>query len=245
MRAPSRRRRRNSARSDLGATLARFGDQLGQLTQSNERRLEAVRATVEQKLDALRADNTQKLEQMRATVDEKLQTTLEQRLGESFKLVSDRLEQVHKGLGEMQTLAVGVGDLKRVLTNVKTRGTWGEVQLGTLLAEVLTPQQYDANVETVPGSNRARRVRDPVARSRRRRRAVLAAGRRQIPARATGSGCRMRSSAPMRPRPTPRARRSPTSCGSRRRRSATPTSRRRTRPTSRSCSCRPKASTPR
>jgi DNA recombination protein RmuC len=144
----------HSARSDLGATLARFGDQLGQLTQSNERRLEAVRATVEQKLESLRSDNAQKLEQMRATVDEKLSTTLEKRLGDSFQLVSDRLEQVHRGLGEMQSLATGVGDLKRVLTNVKTRGTWGETQLGMLLSEVLTPQQYEANVETVPGSNR-------------------------------------------------------------------------------------------
>ena len=136
-----------TARTELAQALA-------QLTQSNERRLDAIRATVEQKLELLRADNTQKLEQMRATVDEKLHTTLERRLGESFKLVSDRLEQVHKGLGEMQTLAVGVGDLKRVLTNVKTRGTWGEVQLGMLLSEVLTPQQYEANVETVPGSNK-------------------------------------------------------------------------------------------
>jgi DNA recombination protein RmuC len=143
-----------TARTELGATLARFGDQLNQLTQSNERRLEAVRATVEAKLEALRTDNMQKLEQMRATVDEKLQTTLEKRLGDSFQLVSDRLEQVHKGLGEMQTLATGVGDLKRVLTNVKTRGTWGETQLGMLLAEVLTPQQFEANVETVPGSNK-------------------------------------------------------------------------------------------
>ena len=116
-----------SARTELGSTLAHFGDQLGQLAQSNERRLEAVRATVEEKLEALRSDNAQKLEQMRATVDEKLQTTLEKRLGDSFQLVSDRLEQVHKGLGEMQTLATGVGDLKRVLTNVKTRGTWGEI----------------------------------------------------------------------------------------------------------------------
>ena len=91
---------------------------------------------------------------MRATVDEKLQATLEQRLGASFKLVSDRLEQVHRGLGEMQTLAAGVGDLKRVLQNVKTRGGWGEVQLATLLAEMLTPQQYEANVMTRPGSNR-------------------------------------------------------------------------------------------
>ena len=130
-----------------------FGEQLARLTQSNEQRLEAIRATVEQRLDALRADNTAKLEQMRATVDEKLQATLEQRLGESFKIVSDRLEQVHRGLGEMQTLAVGVGDLKRVLSNVKTRGMWGEVQLAALLSEVLTPQQYGTNVETVPNSN--------------------------------------------------------------------------------------------
>jgi DNA recombination protein RmuC len=131
-----------------------FGEQLGRLMLSNEQRLEAVRITVEQRLDALRTDNTAKLEQMRTTVDEKLQATLEQRLGESFKLVSDRLEQVHRGLGEMQALAVGVGDLKRVLSNVKTRGMWGEVQLAALLAEVLTPKQYGANVETVPNSNR-------------------------------------------------------------------------------------------
>jgi len=129
-----------------------FGEQLQTLTRTNEVRLEAVRMAVEQKLDALRLDNSAKLEQMRATVDEKLQTTLEARLGASFKIVSDRLEQVHKGLGEMQALAVGVGDLKRVLANVKTRGTWGEVQLATLLAEVLTPNQYATNVATVPGS---------------------------------------------------------------------------------------------
>ena len=129
-------------------------ERLSTLTQSNEQRLEAVRATVEQRLEVLRNDNAQKLEQMRATVDEKLHATLEQRLDASFKQVSDRLEQVHKGLGEMQTLAVGVGDLKRVLTNVKTRGTWGEVQLGTLLAEVLTTQQFGVNVETVPGSGK-------------------------------------------------------------------------------------------
>ncbi|MFO1397225.1 MAG: DNA recombination protein RmuC [Burkholderiales bacterium] len=133
--------------------LAAFATDLAKLTQSNELRLDAMRATVEQRLDALRTDNTAKLEQMRATVDEKLHATLEQRLGESFKIVSDRLEQVHRGLGEMQTLATGVGDLKRVLANVKTRGMWGEVQLAALLAEVLTPQQYAANVETVPGSN--------------------------------------------------------------------------------------------
>ena len=132
--------------------LAAFAADLAKLTQSNEQRLDAMRATVEQRLDALRVDNTAKLEQMRATVDEKLHATLEQRLGESFKIVSDRLEQVHRGLGEMQSLATGVGDLKRVLANVKTRGMWGEVQLAALLAEVLTPQQYAANVETVPGS---------------------------------------------------------------------------------------------
>ncbi len=130
-----------------------FGEQLQALTRSNEIRLEAVRVAVEQRLEALREDNSAKLEQMRATVDEKLQTTLETRLGASFKIVSDRLEQVHKGLGEMQALATGVGDLKRVLANVKTRGTWGEVQLATLLADVLTPQQYATNVITVPGSN--------------------------------------------------------------------------------------------
>jgi DNA recombination protein RmuC len=141
--------------SEAATVLRReVGERLAQLTQSNEQRLEAVRTTVEQRLDVLRNESAHKLEQMRATVDEKLQATLDKRLGESFKLVSERLEQVHKGLGEMQTLAVGVGDLKRVLTNVKTRGTWGEVQLGALLAEVLTPQQYATNVETVPGSNR-------------------------------------------------------------------------------------------
>ena len=129
-------------------------ERIAELAKSNEIRLEAVRATVEQRLDTLRNENAAKLDQMRATVDEKLQTTLDQRLGASFKQVSDRLEQVHKGLGEMQTLAVGVGDLKRVLTNVKSRGTWGEVQLGMLLAEVLVPQQYEANVETRPGTGK-------------------------------------------------------------------------------------------
>ena len=100
----------------------------------------------------MRTENAEKLELMRATVDEKLQTTLESRLGASFKQVSDRLEQVHKGLGEMQSLATGVGDLKRVLTNVKSRGTWGEVQLGALLADLLTPAQYAQNIATRPGS---------------------------------------------------------------------------------------------
>jgi DNA recombination protein RmuC len=144
-----------AAREELAATLGQFArtlqQQLSALTQSNEQRLEAVRATVEQRLELLRNDNAQKLEQMRATVDEKLHATLEKRLGESFKLVSDRLEQVHRGLGEMQTLATGVGDLKKVLTNIKTRGTWGEVQLENLLEQMLTPAQYDKNVATRPG----------------------------------------------------------------------------------------------
>ncbi|MDR0249808.1 MAG: DNA recombination protein RmuC [Burkholderiales bacterium] len=131
---------------------SRFGTQVQQLTQVSEQKLEAIRKALEQRLDVMRLDNAQKLDQMRATVDEKLQATLETRLGESFKQVADRLEQVYKGLGEMQTLAVGVGDLKRVLSNVKTRGGWGEVQLAALLSEMLTPQQYSENVETVPGS---------------------------------------------------------------------------------------------
>jgi DNA recombination protein RmuC len=137
--------------------LKRFSDtlneQLRTVAESNERRLAEVRAAVEQKLAALQAGNEQKLEQMRATVDEKLHATLEQRLGESFKQVADRLEQVHKGLGEMQTLARDVGSLSRVLNNVKTRGTLGEVQLAGLLEQVLTPEQYARNVETIPGSN--------------------------------------------------------------------------------------------
>jgi len=114
--------------------------------------MEAVRATLESKIKDLQTDNGTRLEEMRKTVDEKLHATLEQRLGESFKLVSDRLEKVHQGLGEMQQLAIGVGDLKRVLTNVKTRGTWGEVQLEMLLEQILTPEQYSKNVETVPGT---------------------------------------------------------------------------------------------
>ena len=126
---------------------------VAELARNNELRLGEMRATLEQQLLRLQADNAQKLEQMRATVDEKLQTTLETRLGASFKLVSERLEQVQRGLGEMQQLAVGVGDLKRVLGNVKTRGTFGEVQLGALLEQVLTIEQYETNCATVPGSS--------------------------------------------------------------------------------------------
>ncbi|MBE0621649.1 MAG: DNA recombination protein RmuC [Burkholderiales bacterium] len=129
-----------------------FAQQLAKLVESNEKRLVEVRATLESKLKELQVDNANRLEEMRKTVDEKLHATLEKRLGESFKQVSDRLEAVHKGLGEMQALATGVGDLKRVLTNVKTRGTWGEVQLGALLEQTLTVEQYQKNVATVPGS---------------------------------------------------------------------------------------------
>ena len=131
-----------------------FSAQLGLLTESNQARLEALKVAVEAKLQLLQEDNAKQLDQMRATVDEKLQGTLEKRLGESFRQVSERLEQVSKGLGEMQSLATGVGDLKKVLTNVKARGTWGEVQLGNLLEQVLSPEQYEANVAPKGGSER-------------------------------------------------------------------------------------------
>lgn len=139
-----------------------FSTQLSRLISTNEQKLEAVKLAVEQnlatvklaveqKLEALQADNARQLEQMRLTVDEKLQTTLNQRLGESFKQVSERLEAVYKGLGEMQTLATGVGDLKKVLTNVRTRGTWGEMQLGAMLEQVLTPDQFVPNFQAHDG----------------------------------------------------------------------------------------------
>ncbi len=131
--------------------LEAFSGRLTALTESNERRLGELRTAVEEKLTQLQADNAARLEEMRKTVDEKLQGTLEKRLSESFTLVSERLEQVHKGLGEMQSLASGVGDLKKVLTNVKTRGTWGEIQLGNLLEQILTPDQYSRNVATRDG----------------------------------------------------------------------------------------------
>ncbi len=124
-----------------------------QLTESNAEQLEKLRDTVDGQLKILQDNNEKKLEQMRATVDEKLHDNLEKRLGEAFRLVSERLEAVQRGLGEMQNLATGVGDLKRVLTNVKTRGTWGEVQLGAILEQVLTPDQYAANVQTKESSS--------------------------------------------------------------------------------------------
>jgi DNA recombination protein RmuC len=143
-------------REEVSGAVGRLGDslssRLGAFSESNERRMDALRQSVEDRLRALQEDNSARLEQVRVTVDERLQGTLDARLGESFRTVSERLEQVHRGLGEMQALAAGVGDLKRVLTNVKTRGTWGEVQLGTLLEQVLAPAQYEANVATKAGS---------------------------------------------------------------------------------------------
>ena len=144
------------ARAEQAEAMKRFSDTLHQtlttLTESNTKRMAEVRGVLEEKIRELQSDNAKKLEEMRQTVDEKLHATLEQRLGESFKQVSERLEKVHQGLGEMHQLAMGVGDLKRVLTNVKTRGTWGEVQLEMLLEQLMTPEQYAKNVETVPGS---------------------------------------------------------------------------------------------
>jgi len=143
---------RQSAEQALAALREATEARLAELRQASDKNLAEVRATVEQRLRELQADNEKKLEQMRATVDEKLHATLEQRLGESFKQVAERLELVHRGLGEMQALAQDVGDLQRVLTGVKTRGIVGEIQLAALIEQVFTPEQYAANIETVPGS---------------------------------------------------------------------------------------------
>lgn len=129
---------------------------LGQVAQSNEQKQEALRAALETQLARLRSENDARLEQMRQTVDEKLQSALEKRLGESFNLVAERLELVHRGLGEMQNLATGVGDLKKVLSNIKTRGNWGEMQLEMLLEQMLSPQQYSRNVQI--GEDSSQRV---------------------------------------------------------------------------------------
>jgi len=151
------REEQRAGRGELAESLARLAEQLRQtlsgLTADNEKRLNEVRATLDVQLKSLQTDNAAQLEKMRVIVDEKLQSTLNTRLGESFKLISERLEAVQRGLGEMQSLATGVGDLKRVLSNVKTRGTFGEVQLGALLEQMLTADQYAANVATVPHSN--------------------------------------------------------------------------------------------
>jgi DNA recombination protein RmuC len=144
------------AREELSRGLATFSQtltaQMGSIAGVQNAQSETLRAAVEQRLERIQQDNTTKLEQMRQTVDEKLHATLEKRLSESFRQVSDRLELVHKGLGEMQTLAAGVGDLKKVLSNVKTRGVFGEAQLGALLEQVMAPEQYERNVATRPGS---------------------------------------------------------------------------------------------
>jgi DNA recombination protein RmuC len=147
-----------STMKDLAAAekhhLETLSASIGRLTETTETKMEAVRTGMETRLLSLQTDNARQLEQMRQTVDEKLQGALEKRLGESFRQVSERLEMVHKGLGEMQSLATGVGDLKKVLTNVKTRGTWGEIQLGALLEQVLTPDQYAANFAPKDGGER-------------------------------------------------------------------------------------------
>ena len=128
--------------------LSELNRQLSDMAMQNEQKLENIRKTMESKIASLTEDNNKQLEQIRHTVDEKLQKTLEDRIGQSFKLVSERLEQVYKGLGEMQTLAAGVGDLKKVLSNVKTRGILGEIQLGAILEQILAPDQYEENVVT-------------------------------------------------------------------------------------------------
>jgi DNA recombination protein RmuC len=143
-------------REEVQRTLQQLGDRLGvavsELVQKSESQQEALRSAVEGRLDALRSENAAKLEQMRQTVDEKLQGTLEQRLGASFKMVNDSLTKVHESVGEMQVLATGVGDLKRILSNVKSRGTWGEVALGNILEEILSADQFARNVEVRPRS---------------------------------------------------------------------------------------------
>ena len=135
-------------RDQLQAIERRFSE----FTKQNEQQLQGVRNTVSGQLSEIREDNNKQLDSMRQTVDEKLQKTLEERLGQSFRTVSGQLEQVHRGIGEMQTLAAGVGDLKRMMSNVKTRGIWGEVQLSAILEQLLTGDQYDSNVAVKPGS---------------------------------------------------------------------------------------------
>ncbi len=132
--------------------LAGLNDQLRDLSMQSEQKLDNIRTTMESRITMMQDDNAKKLELMRATVDEKLQKTLEERISQSFKVVSERLEQVYKGLGEMQNLAIGVGDLKKVLSNVKTRGILGEIQLGAILEDILSKEQYEENIATRQGS---------------------------------------------------------------------------------------------
>lgn len=143
----------NQLKNQFSSLQESVAQQLSTMAQTNQNNADQLRVTLNERLLAIQTDNTSKLEEMRKTVDEKLHATLEQRLGDSFKLLSERLEQVHSGLGEMKTLAGSVGDLKRVMTNVRSRGTWGEVQLGAVIENVLTSAQYSRNVKTIPGSN--------------------------------------------------------------------------------------------
>ena len=143
----------NQIRNQFTTLQETVAQQLGVMAHGTQTSSEQLRTALNERLAAIQQDNTTKLEEMRRTVDEKLHATLEQRLGDSFKLVSEKLEQVHAGLGEMKNLAGSVGDLKRVMTNVRTRGTWGEVQLGAIMESLLTAEQFDRNVKTVPGSN--------------------------------------------------------------------------------------------
>ena len=153
-------RQQSELRQELGAQTQNSVSSMGTMLESrlktfsteNEQKLENIRSVIEKRLDYIQTDNNRQLEEMRKTVDEKLQKTLEDKMNQSFSLVSQRLEQVYKGLGEMQNLAVGVGDLKKVLSNVKTRGILGEIQLGSILTEILTPSQYEENVVTKQGS---------------------------------------------------------------------------------------------
>lgn len=146
------RERLDEINKSISGSLSQLELRFKSFESENREKLEAIRSVTERQLLSLREDNSKKLEDMRRTVDEKLQKTLESKMNESFKMVSERLEQVYKGLGEMQSLAVGVGDLKKVLSNVKTRGILGEIQLGAILKEILAPGQYDENVATVPNS---------------------------------------------------------------------------------------------
>lgn len=141
-------RNQKDSAENLDKRLADLSQRFSHMAQENEQKLEQIRTAMEKKIGDLTAENNRQLEEMRRTVDEKLQKTLDDRITQSFKLVNDRLEQVYKGLGEMQNLAVGVGDLKKVLSNVKTRGILGEVQLGAILEQILSPEQYEENVIT-------------------------------------------------------------------------------------------------
>lgn len=141
-------------RQSVANSLSQQEERIKTFSVENEQKLENIRSTVEKGLSSMQADNNKKLDEMRAVVDEKLQKSLEDKMNKSFALVSERLEQVYKGLGEMQSLASGVGDLKKVLSNVKTRGILGEVQLSAILQEILSPEQYEENAEVVPGSGK-------------------------------------------------------------------------------------------